>query len=157
VRFVPPTPLLKTYPDARRGHVALIEPALLGYSALILGPAASGGLAIWNALSLGRMGLAFLSLLAGVVGWGVCGLIPILLAGHLHNLGLVLLVARVWNVGIGTLLAWSQWRAAAGHHFLSGKMVPLLPGILLAVALSLTLPRRIALIVEGFWPVLFGG
>jgi hypothetical protein len=143
-------------PDARRGAVPLLEPVLLGYVALMLGTAAAALLALYNAVALRRWGLALVALAIGAVGWaGFGGVALVMASAGVEEPALLLLAARVLSVGFGVLLAWSQWEAARGHGFLDGKAVPLLPSILAGFALTLMLPWRTQLLLQGLWPLLF--
>ncbi len=147
--------LLQRVPDARRAPLRLFPPVLLPYVALMLGVAVAGVLALYNSLALRRARPAIVAVAVGVVGWlGFGFLFAMLVAAGLHNVLLALLPVRLVNVGLGAVLAWSQWSHVRGHTFLEGRTVVLLHAVLAAFVLVLLMPVRLRLVLEGLWLVL---
>ena len=147
--------LLQRVPDARRAPLQLFPPVLLPYVALMLGIAVAGLLALYNSLALRRAKPAIVAVAVGVVGWlGFGFLFAMLVAGGLDNIPLALLPVRLLNVGLGAVLAWSQWSHVRGHTFLDGRTVVLLHAVLVALAIALLMPVRLRLVLEGLWMVL---
>jgi hypothetical protein len=58
------------------------------------------------------------------------------------------------NVGLGVLLAWSQWSHVRGHAFLGGRAVALLHVVVVAFLVFLALPGRPLLVLQGLWGLL---
>lgn len=147
--------LLQRVPDARRAPWPLLPPALLPYVALMLGVAVASLLAAYNALALRRARLALVALAVGIAGWLGFGLLfSLALSGGLQNVLLALLPARLVNVLLGVLLAWTQWGHVRGHAFLDGPTVALVHAVLAAFVAVLILPIRPQLLLEGLWPLL---
>lgn len=147
--------LLQRVPDARRAPLPLVPPVLLPYVALMLGIAVAGLLALFNSLALRRAKPAVVAVVVGVAGWLGFGLLfAVLVAGGLDNIPLALLPVRLLNIGLGAVLAWSQWSHVRGHTFLDGRTVVLLHAVLAAFVLVLVMPVRLRLVLEGLWPVL---
>jgi hypothetical protein len=147
--------LLQRVPDARRAPLHLFPPVLLPYVALMLGVAVAGLVALYNSLALRRARAAIVAAAIGVAGWlGFGFLFAMLVAAGLHNVLLALLPVRLLNVGLGAVLAWSQWSHVRGHTFLGGRTVVLLPAVLAAFVLVLVMPVRLRLVLEGLWLVL---
>ncbi|MGH9884676.1 MAG: hypothetical protein ACREBE_04060 [bacterium] len=152
------TPVLGRVPDARRAPIPLFPPAVLGYLALMLGAGVAGTLALWNALALRRAGVALVSLALGLVGWAGYGAVIVATASSgVKNVAVLLLLARVFSLAIGIVLAWHQTAQVRGHSFLDGRTVPLLPCIVAGLVLSLLLPWRVLLVLMGYWPLLSRG
>jgi hypothetical protein len=152
------TPVLGRVPDARKSPVPLFPPAVLGYLGLMLGAGVAGALALWNSLAVRRPGAALVALVLGLFGWAGFGVVMLATASSgVKNIALLLLLARVFSLAIGILLAWHQMAYVRGHSFLDGKTVPLLPCILTGFVVSLLLPGRVMLILLGCWPLLFRG
>lgn len=144
--------LLQCLPDARRALWPLLPPAALAYLALMLGAAPAALCALYNAVALRRPRPAALAIVVGVVGWVGFGVVfGLLVAAGLKPVALAVLFARIVNVGLGVLLAWSQWAHARGHGFLKGRMLPLLPIVLAAFAAVMLLPHRLWLLLQGLW------
>jgi hypothetical protein len=147
--------LLQRVPDARRARLRLFPPVLLPYVALMLGAAAAGLLALYNSLALRRARPAMVAVAVGLVGWAGFGVVfAMLVAAGLRDARLALLPVRLINVGLGVVLAWSQWSHVRGHTFLDGRTVVLLHAVLAAFVLVLAMPVRLRLVLEGLWPVL---
>jgi hypothetical protein len=147
--------LLGGVSDARRAPWPLLPPVLFPYVALMLGAAVAAVLALYNALALRRPRPAVVALVVGALGWAGFGfLFAMLVGGGLKNGALALLPARLLNVGLGVLLAWSQWSYVRGHRFLDGRTVPLLHGVLAAFVATLVIPLRPRLVLEGLWVIL---
>lgn len=152
------TPVLGRVPDARKSPVPLFPPAVLGYLGLMLGAGVAGALALWNSLALRRPMAALVALVLGLFGWAGFGVVILATASSgVTNVAVVLLLARLFSLAIGILLAWHQMAYVRGHSFLDGKTVPLLPCILIGLAVSLLLSRRLMLLLLGCWPLLFRG
>jgi hypothetical protein len=147
--------LLQRVPDARRSSVPVFSPVFFPYVALILGLPVAAACAFYNAVALRRWPLALAAVTIGVLGWVGFGLVCVL-AVHagLENFLLALLPARLLNVGLGVVLAWSQWAHARGHGFLGGSTIPLLPAVLVAFVIRLVLPAQPLLVLEGLWLLL---
>lgn len=121
----------------------------------MLGAAAASLVALYNAVALRRPKPALFALLVGAIGWTCFGAIAgLVLSGGLHSLALALLPGRLFSVGLGVLLAWSQWSYVRGHEFLGGRVVPLLHGVITAFAVFMILPVRLLLIFQGLWMLL---
>jgi hypothetical protein len=121
----------------------------------MLGSGVAGALALYNALALRRVRPALVAIVVGLVGWAGFGfLFALAVDGGLRNPMLALLPARLVNVGLGVLLAWSQWAHARGHEFLEGRTIPLLHGVLAAFAAVMLMPTRPRLVLEGLWLLL---
>jgi hypothetical protein len=147
--------LLQRVPDARRAPWPLLPPVLFPYLALMLGSAVAALAALYNAIGLRRPRLALVALAVGAVGWVGFGLLfAVVVSAGVGNPALALLCARLLNVGLGTLLAWSQWAHARGHEFLNGRTVVLLHAVLAAFIAVLVIPRRPQLVLEGLWMIL---
>ena len=152
------TPVLGRVPDARKSLVPLFPPAALGYLGLMLGAGVAGTLALWNSLALRRPKAALVALGLGLAGWAGFGVVILAAASFgVKNAAVILVLARVFSLAIGILLAWHQMAYVRGHSFLDGKTVPLLPCILAGLAVSLLLTRRVMLLLLGCWPLLFRG
>jgi hypothetical protein len=145
--------LLQRVPDARKATWPVLPPVLLPYVALMLGVAVASLLASYNAVALRRMRLAFVALAIGAVGWLGFGFAVAALGGLEHGL-LALLPARLVNVGLGALLAWTQWPHVRGHEFLGGRTMVLLHLVVVAFAAVLIIPIRPRLVLEGLWLLL---
>jgi hypothetical protein len=122
----------------------------------MLGVGLASLLALSNALAVRRARPALVALLVGVVGWIGFGVVFVLLVsrGGLRDFSLAVLPARLFNVGLGTLLAWSQWSYVRGHEFLDGRTIPLLHAVLVAFVALFILPGRVQLVLEGLWVLL---
>jgi hypothetical protein len=147
--------LLERVPDARKAPWPLLPPVLFPYVALMLGIAVAALLALYNSVALRRVKPALAALLVGVLGWlGFGFLFAMLIGGGMRNVALALLPVRLVSVGLGALLAWSQWSHVRGHRFLDGRTVQLLHGVLAAFAATYFLPVRPRLVLQGLWMLL---
>jgi hypothetical protein len=150
-----PKALLQGVPDARRAGAPLLPAVFLPYAALMMGAGVSGLLALYNAVALRRWRLASLTLVVALVGWVGFGLVfALVVGGGTKNVVLALLPARLLNVGLGAVLAWSQWAHVRGHEFLDGRTVPLLHAVLGTFAAAVLMPTRLRLVLEGLWVML---
>jgi hypothetical protein len=146
---------LARVPDARRSRWPVFDPAFLPYAALMIGAAPAALLATWNAAGMRRAWPALAALLLGVASWiGFGSIVAVTFAGGLKNAALVVILARLANLGFGLLLAWMQWDHVRGHRFLKGGVVPLLPAVLATLALTLLLPWKVLLVLWGLWQLL---
>ena len=147
--------LLQRVPDARRARAPLLPAIFLPYVALMLGSGVAAACALYNAIALRRMRLVVWAVVLGVLGWvGFNLVIGIVIRLGLSNVVLAVLPARLVNLGLGALLAWTQWAHVRGHTFLAGRTVPLLHAVLAAFALVLVLPVPAKLVLEGLWVLL---
>jgi hypothetical protein len=147
--------LLQRVPDARRAAWPLLPPVFLPYVALMLGPAVAALAALYNALALRRPRIALIAVALGIVGWvGFGVLFALVVSGGVRSPLLALLPARLLNIGLGVLLAWSQWAHVRGHDFLNGRTVVLLHAVLVAFLAVLVIPTRPQLVLEGLWMIL---
>lgn len=151
-----PVPLLlQGVPDGRRAPWPVLPPVSLPYAALLLGSGVAAALALYNAVCLRRARLASIALAAGIAGWlGFGVLVTATFAGGSRELALALLPARLWNVALGALLAWSQWSHVRGHAFLGGRAVALLHVVVVAFLVFFALPARPLLVLQGLWGLL---
>lgn len=136
-------PTLARVPDARQAPFPLIDPVLLAYLSLLLGAPLACLAGCVNGAALRRPRLAAIALGLGIVGWFGFGAVAegIYQAG-LRNVPLVILIARVFHMAVGALLAWSQWAHLRGHQFLDGRVVSTLGGVVVATAVHLALPAK---------------
>jgi hypothetical protein len=145
-------PTLARVPDARRAPFPLCDPVLLAYLSLVLGAPLASVAGFVNAAALRRLPLALTALALGTAGWfGFGALANGLYEGGLRNVPLVILIARVFHIAVGALLAWTQWAHVRGHRFLDGRTVSTLGGVVLATVLALSLPPRVLLRMWGLW------
>lgn len=134
-------PALAREPDARRAPFPLCDPVLLGYLSLVLGAPLACLAGLVNGVGLRRPRLVLIAIVLGVLGWfGFGAVIELLDRSGIRNVPLILLIARMWHIAVGALLAWSQWPHVRGHRFLDGRTVSTLGGVILATAASLALP-----------------
>jgi hypothetical protein len=147
--------LLRRVPDARRAPWPLLPPVFLPYLALMLGAGVAALAALYNAIALRRTKPALAALVIGGLGWAGFGILfALTVEGGVKNPALALLPARLVNVLLGALLAWSQWAHVRGHEFLDGRTVPLLNAVLVAFLAVLAIPLRPQLVLEGLWLIL---
>lgn len=147
--------LLQRVPDARQSAWPLFPAVVLPYLALMLGAAAASLAALYNAVALRRVRPALVALAVGTVGWAGFGAFVLLAySGGVRDPALVVLPARVANIGLGVLLAWSQWAHLRGHDFLGGRTVPTIYVVVAAFAAVVVVPLRPLLVLEGLWILL---
>jgi len=147
-------PLLSRVPDARRSRLPLFPAAYFPYAALMIGAAPAAVCALWNAAGVRRWRPAIAALLLGAASWAGFGVVVGLGMHGTRNLALVVIGARLVNLGFGLLLARTQWAYVRGHRFLGGAAVPLLQAVLATLVLALVLPTSTLLALWGLWQVL---
>lgn len=148
--------LLQRVPNGRRAPVRLFTAVFLPYASLMLGPAVAAACALYNALALRRVRPAVVAVFLGLAGWvGFGFFLEVVVSAGLKTPSLALLPGRLMNIGVGVLLAWSQWAYVRGHRFLDGRVVGLLPSVMVAFAIFVFLPRVPGLLLQGAWQVLF--
>jgi hypothetical protein len=148
-------PLLARVPDARRSRWPLFPAAFFPYAALMIGAAPAAACALWNAAGVRRWRPALAALLLGASGWVGVGIVAgLVLRSGVRNVALAVIVARLFGLGCGLLLARSQWAYVRGHSFLGGRAVPLLGAVLAALVLALAVPMHALLALWGIWEVL---
>lgn len=140
-------PLLAGYPDARRAPVALLEPTLFPYVALMFGGPAAALLSCYNAIALRRWGLVFRSLLLGLIAFITFGLTLSLMLRSGANAPIALIGARIVSFALGSVLFVIHRPYASGHAFLHGMTLPLLNSYLAVFALSMVMPYRIKMLI----------
>ena len=144
------TPSLARVPDARKAPFPLLDPVLLAYLSLVLGAPVACLAGLVNAVALRRPRLALIALALALVGWfGFWAVAEGAYRGGLRNLPLVILLARVFHIAIGALLAWSQWAHLRGHQFLDGRTVSTLAGVVFATIAHLAMPTKAVLWLWG--------
>lgn len=147
--------LLQRVPDARRSRVPLFPAVAFPYVALMLGTAAAALLALYNAVALRRAKPVVAAAVLGVLGWLGFGLLTgLVFSQGLHDRSLALLPARLLSVGLGALLAWSQWAYVRGHDFLDGADISLVRVVVVAFAAVMLLSLRHLLLLQGLWQIL---
>lgn len=149
-----PRPLLARHPDARRGAVNLIEPALLPYLALMFGSLAAAAVGAYNALALKRPGLALRSLALGATGWVAFLFVVAAVRFYgVENVNVGVIVGRVVHFALGGALYAMHRAHFRGHTFLHGNTVPLLQSYLAAILVSMVLSHKVTLFLLGVWLV----
>lgn len=149
----PLQPLLQRYPDARAARVALVEPLLLPYVALMFGSSAAAVVAAYNSVAVGRRGRAVLSIAIGIAGWLAFAAVVIVAESHpWWNVQLAILAGRTIHFLLGGVLFFQQRRIAHGHAFLGGRMAPLRASYVLAFVLVFTIPNALLALMLGVPP-----
>jgi hypothetical protein len=143
-------PLLGRYPDARLAKAPLVDPLLLPYLGLIGGSVIAALVAAYNAVMLRRPALAAYGLAIGAAAWIVTRfLVAALLAGGVHNAGLLVLAIRLLHFAAGGVLYAMQQRHVKGHELLHGVMVPVQLTYILAFAAGIYVPWKLRLALMG--------
>jgi ABC-type multidrug transport system fused ATPase/permease subunit len=146
-------PLLKRYPDARRGFTPLLEPVLLPYLGLIFGSLVASLFAVYNAVMLKRFGLALRSILVGTLGWISFQFVVALVVHFFDNVSVGVIVGRFVHFALGGALYAMHRPHFRGHEFLNGRPVPLLASYVLAILISMKMPWQITARLLGAWNV----
>ncbi len=141
-------PLLRRHPDARLAAAPLLDPSLLPYLGLMFGSPVAAAVSMYNALAIRRVGLAIRSFLIGVAGW-IGFLLVIVAANRFGAASIAFILGRMFYFAVGGALFFIHRPHHRGHEFLGGRSVPILASYLVAIAISIWLPRDIALILLG--------
>jgi hypothetical protein len=141
-------PLLRRHPDARLASVPLLEPSLLPYLGLMFGSPVAAAVSLYNALAIRRVGLAVRSLLLGIAGW-IGFLLVLVIANRFGADNIAFILGRMFYFAIGGALFFIHRPHHRGHEFLGGRSVPILASYLAAIAISILLPGRVALLLLG--------
>lgn len=141
-------PLLRRHPDARLASVPLLDPSLLPYLGLMFGSPVAAAVSLYNALAIRRVGLAVRSLLLGIAGW-IGFLLVLVIANRFGADSIAFILGRMFYFAIGGALFFIHRPHHRGHEFLGGRSVPILASYLAAIAISIWLPGRIALMLLG--------
>jgi hypothetical protein len=143
-------PVLGSVPDGRRSRLPLFDPLFCGYLAPMLGSLVAAVPAVYNAIALRRVAPALVALAIGIGGRDGFGFLLVsLVESGVKNIALVVLAGRVFHAVLGILIGASQWPYVRGHRILGGKTLPLLYGVLAAVALTALLPGKLTLALLG--------